>query len=232
MVADPLADLVRLRGVSSAVVAARDAVDAVLRDRGMRRVSPEQTAKALLAGARASASLTDDPDRWLPGSVRLGTELVQLSGLIRISPGQALARAHSLLAAGQLPHEMLGRIRSDPGVASRMRGVTSLLTSSTAAPAAVVAAVVHAEIATVAPFGVVDGLVARAVEHMVLVASGVDPHGVIVVSAGHAALRAAYEEALAGYATGGATAVRDWLLHCAAALTQSAELSPVVAPVG
>ena len=57
VVLDPLADLVRLEGVASAVAAATDAVDAVLRDRGLRRITDEQLSQALLAGATANATL-------------------------------------------------------------------------------------------------------------------------------------------------------------------------------
>ena len=42
VVLDPLADLARFEGVASAVAAATDAVDAVLRDRGLRKISDEQ----------------------------------------------------------------------------------------------------------------------------------------------------------------------------------------------
>jgi len=113
VVPDPLADLARLEGVPSAVAAARDAVDAVLRDRGMRVIPAEQSAGALLAGARASAALSPDPERWFAGAVRLSTELISLSGLIRVAPGQAIARAHALVARGVVPDEELGRVRAD-----------------------------------------------------------------------------------------------------------------------
>ena len=64
------------------------------------------------------------------------------------------------------------------------------------------AAIAHAEVAVVAPFGSADGLVARAVEHMVLIATGVDPLGVVAVEAGHAADPAGYVQALDAYADG------------------------------
>lgn len=223
---DPLADLARLEGVPSAVVAARDAVDAVLRDRGMRAISSEQSASALLAGARASAALTDEPDRWLPGSVRLSTQLLALSELIRTSPGQALARVHALVARGCVPDDDLGRIRPGEEVAARLLGVNVLLTGSTTASVIILAAVVHAELATVAPFGSADTIVARAAEHLVLVAGGVDPRAVIVPEAGHLALRPGYLAALAGYRDGSVAGVRGWLLHCCQALAYGAEVSP------
>ena len=49
--------LVSLEGVPSAFAATRDGIDALLRDRGLRRTSPEQTATSLLRGAHASAVL-------------------------------------------------------------------------------------------------------------------------------------------------------------------------------
>jgi hypothetical protein len=61
----------------------------------------------------------------------------------------------------------------------------------------------------------------------VLVASGLDPYGVIVVEAGHAADPARYRAGLAGYADGGVPGVSGWIIQCAAAVGRGAELSPV-----
>ncbi len=242
---DPLLDLARLEGVPSAVQSARDAVDAVLRDRGLRQTSTEQRAAARLASARATARLEDltdpgadvdpdpeaDPDagqeRWLPGSLRLYAELTELAGSIRTTPPQVFARAHALLARGVIPDAGLGRLRDDPGVAARISGLSALLTARSEAPVVVLAAVAHGELATVSPFGSGDGVLARAVEHLILIEAGVDPPAVLVPEAGHLAAGAGYRAALAGYANGSASGVRDWLLHCAAALTRGAEESPV-----
>ena len=151
------------------------------------------------------------PSGWPP-------RLSSLSGLIRAAPGQALARAHVLVASGEVAEDALGRLRAGPEVAARTRGLSDLLTTPTEAPALVLAAVVHAEIATIAPFGSGDGLIARAVERMVLMSAGVDPQGVLPVEAGHLRLAPGYERALRGYATGSVAGVRGWLLHCAAAV--------------
>ena len=53
----PLAALAALEGVGSAYAAARDGIDVVLRDRGLRRTTPETTGESLLRGAHASAVL-------------------------------------------------------------------------------------------------------------------------------------------------------------------------------
>lgn len=225
VVSDPLADLARLEGVPSAVAAALDSVDAVLRDRGLRVLSADAVADSLLLGARASARLSGEGERWLPGAVRLSAELLALSGTLRVAPAQALARAHLLVARGEVPDDELGRVRSDASVTERMAGVTALLTGDSAASSVVLGAVVHAELASVAPFGSADDLVARAAEHMVLVSGGVDPRAAIPVEAGHAAMATAYRSALDGYAEGSLSAVRGWLVHCATAISRGAELS-------
>ncbi|HET9874028.1 MAG TPA: oxidoreductase [Propionibacteriaceae bacterium] len=224
---DPVADLARLDGVPAAVAAARDAIDAVLRNRGPTRITAEQVTTALLDGARASAELSGERARWLPGTVRLSTELVALSSQIRVAPGQAMARAHLLLAHGAVPQVSLGRLRSDDAVSERMVALGRLLTSPTRASAVVLAAVVHAELATVAPFGTADELLARAVEHMVLIESGVDPRAVIVVEAGHLRSGRDYGRRLMAYRDGGVLGVRDWLVHCTRALAYGAEVSPL-----
>jgi len=113
VVLDPLADLARFEGVASAVAAATDAVDAVLRDRGLRKITDEQLSQALLAGATANAALTGNPDQWRVGALRLAAELTPLAALIRVAPGQAMARAHepdslaTQLGCIQFPVELL-----------------------------------------------------------------------------------------------------------------------------
>jgi hypothetical protein len=227
VVLDPLADLARFEGVPSAVAAATDAVDAVLRDRGLRRITDEELSQALLAGARANADLTDDPARWQIGALRLSAELASLAALIRVAPAQALARAHALVARGLVPDSDLGKIGSEPAMAARMNSLGELLTRKTSAPAIVVGAIAHAEVAIVAPFAGASGLIARAAEHLVLIAAGIDPCGVIVVEAGHAERGSSYGAGLDAYADGSVNGVKSWLLRCAAAVARGAELSPV-----
>ena len=117
--------------------------------------------------------------------------------------------------------------RTQPEIAGRINSLGELLTGHTSAPAIVVGAVAHAEIAVVAPFGEASGLIARSVEHLVLIAAGLDPYGVIVVEAGHAESGASYSRALEAYTDGSVEGVKDWLLHCAAAVGRGAQLSPV-----
>jgi hypothetical protein len=237
MTDDPLAGLMSLEGVPSAYASVRDGIDAMLRDRGLRRTSPETTADSLLRGAHASAvlegsasSLTEirdgTADEVARGSVRVSTELLGQVRVLDRSPGQALARIHALAAAGTLADGELGRPR-DAAAADRLRRVTSLLTTPTSAPALVVAAVVHADLVAAAPFGSHNGIVARAVERLVLVTRGVDEKSLMVPEAGHLALRPAYESNLVGYRDGGRAGVHSWLLYAAEAYAAGAEASPL-----
>ncbi|HEU5038397.1 MAG TPA: oxidoreductase [Nocardioides sp.] len=236
MSSDPLSRLASLEGVPSAYAASRDGIDVMLRDRGLRRTSPETTAESLLRGAHASAVLEGSAsslaevrdgagDEIATDAVRVSTELLALSPSLLRTPLQALARIHALAAAGQ-PEEQRGRPR-DGAAADRLRGVGELLTAPTSAPALLVAAVVHAELATAAPFASHNGIVARAAERLVLVARGVDEKSLVVPEAGHLALRAAYESNLRGYAGGGAAGVHAWLLYAAEAYAAGAEASPL-----
>ena len=109
---------------------------------------------------------------------------------------------HTLAAKGVADDADLGRPR-DADSAARLRDLAGTLVSPTTAPALVVAAVVHAELAAVAPFCSHNGLVARAAERLVLASRGVDAKSLMVPEAGHLAVRREYESNLRGYRDGG-----------------------------
>jgi hypothetical protein len=234
---DPLGRLSSLEGVPSAFAAARDGIDAVLRDRGLRRTSPETTAESLLRGAHASAVLEGSTsslasvregagDQIAVDAVRVSTALLGLAPTLTRSPLQALARLHTLAAAGSVDDARLGRPR-DAASAERLQGVARLLSGPANGPALLLAAVVHADLATAAPFPSHNGMVARAAERLVLVARGVDEKSLTVPEAAHLALRPAYESNLRGYRDGGASGVHAWLLYAAEAYAAGAEASPL-----
>ncbi|HET6938435.1 MAG TPA: oxidoreductase [Nocardioides sp.] len=234
---DPLAWLASLEGVPSAFAAARDGIDVVLRDRGLRRTSPEMTAESLLRGAHASAVLAGSAsslasvragsgDVIAADAVRVSTSLLGLAPTLARSPLQVLARLHTLAAAGSAAESELGRPR-DAASAERLRGVARLLSGPSAVPALLLAAVVHADLATTAPFASHNGIVARAAERLVLVARGVDEKSLTVPEAAHLALRPAYESNLRAYRDGGANGVHAWLLYAAEAYAAGAEASPL-----
>ncbi len=225
--------LVSLEGVPSAFAATRDGIDALLRDRGLRRTTPEQTAASLLRGAHASAVLEGSTstfeevaegagDGIAVDAVRVSTELLSLVPVLGRSPLQALARIHALASATSLPEERRGRPR-DGESAQRLRALADALLADTAAPALMVAALVHADLATAAPFPSHNGIVARAAERLVLVARGVDPASLTVPEAGHLAHRSAYESNLRGYASGEDSGIHSWLLYAPEAFASGAD---------
>ena len=234
---DPLARLAALEGVASATAATRDGIDALLRDRGLRRTTPDLTAESLLRGAHASAVLEgsqsslDDVrarggDAVAQAALRVSTELLGLLPVLTRTPLQAVARLHTLAAKGAVDGGDLGRPR-DAAAAARLHDLGDTLASRTEAPGLVVAAVAHAELATVAPFVSHNGIVARALERLLLAARGVDPTSLTVPEAGHLALRREYESNLRGYAEGGAAGLHAWLLYAAEAFAAGAEASPL-----
>lgn len=238
---DPLLDLLRLEGLPSALESARAATDAVLRDRGLRQIPDQDVARALVAGAEASTAMAsddpagpdDDPARdWGPGSLRVATRMLELAPLIASAPGQVLTRVHTLLARDLLAEDVLGRVRADPEVRARVLELTRLLHRPSTAPALLRAAVVHGEVATLRPFAAGNGLVARAVEHLVLIHHGVDPRAALVPQVGHRASGPGYRAALADYGSGSARGVGVWIRHCAAAVTVGAERSPIAGGSG
>jgi hypothetical protein len=231
---DGLGGVERLEGVASGFAATRDGIDTMLRDRGLRRTSPELTAESLLRGAHASAVLAgsastlDDVrsgagDAVAQSALRVSVELLGLVPVFARTPLQALARVHALAAHGVGPDET-GRPR-DADAARLLRDVVALLDDGR--PALLTAALMHAALATGAPFGSSDGLVARAVERLVLVSSGLDAKSLVVPEAGHLTLRPAYESNLRAYAEGGRGGLQAWLLYCTEAYAAGAEASPL-----
>ncbi len=234
---DPLAVLASLEGVGSAMTATRDGIDAMLRDRGLRRTTADLTGESLLRGAHASAVLegsgsslaearAGEGDELATAALRVSTELMSLLPVLDHSPLQVLARLHTIAAKGSVAAEDLGRPRADVD-GERLRGLGALLTSRTSAPGLVLAAVAHAEVRTLAPFVSHNGIVARALERLVLVARGVDPTSLTVPEEGHLSVRAEYESNLRAYASGGPNGVHAWLLYAAEAYAAGAERSPL-----
>ncbi|GEL18243.1 hypothetical protein [Pseudonocardia asaccharolytica] len=227
---DPLAPLVDLPGVADAVDRARGAVTAVHNHPVNRRGWPASAAEAGLRAARASAAIDGAPlapttdelvtDPVLAGAVRAADELNRLLDVWRGAPLQALARLHMLAAADLVPtdrySEELGRPRREPGGSTRLALLADLVTGGTSAPAPVLAAIVHGELLTLAPFTEANGVVARAAARLAAMAAGLDPRGLAVPEVGHLRQAAEYRAAATGFAVGTPDGLRSWLLHCCA----------------
>lgn len=170
--------------------------------------------------------------RAVGAALRATAEAGQLLDVWRQSPLRVLARLHLVVAGGDAPDETVGRPRlageavNEPDlglgqppaaedVAVRLDGLAQFVVAGSEAPALVVASVVHGELAALRPFGSYNGLVARAAERIVLVASGLDPKSICPAEAGHAELgREQYAMALAAYASGTPEGMAAWIGHC------------------
>ena len=230
---DPLAHLLELPGVREAADAARASIDRLLAHRLMRNRSAEVSTESALRGARASAALegvdvpladlragaVDDP--VVQGALRVSVSLGSMVDTWSRAPGQVLARMHVLAAADLADRVELGR--PAPHAGPRLTGLFSLVTGETTVPAVLVAALVHGELAALAPFGTADGVVARAAARLTGITRGLDPKAVSAPEVGFAELgREAYARALAGYATGGVDGLAGWLVHCCRATEHGA----------
>lgn len=238
---DVLARLADLPGVAEAVDRARGAVDGLRGHRVLRRQAERVSSESALRGARASAALegADVPldvlrrtvvasghlphveEPVVQGALRVAAEVGPLQRVWTKAPLQAVARLHTLAATGLVPDDDLGRPAA--AAAPRLAALGQLLTTPTTAPAVVVAAVVHAELATCGAFAVGAGPVARAASRLTLVTRGLDPTAVSVPEVGHVELgRDDYLAALSAYRAGGEAGVARWLVHCAEAVVLGA----------
>lgn len=230
---DPLAPLLDLPGVREAADAARAGIDRLLGHRVLRRESAGVSTESALRGARASAALegVDVPlgdlrsgavsDPVVQGALRVSAGLGAMVETWPKAPGQVLARLHVLAAADLVDRAALGR--PGPHAGPRLSGLFSLVTGTTTVPAVLVAALVHGELAALAPFGAADGVVARGAARLTGITRGLDPKAVSVPEVGFAELgRDAYSAAIAGYATGSEAGVAGWLVHCCRATEHGA----------
>ena len=226
---DPLAPLLDLPGVADALDAARQAVDRLLRHRVLRRQSAAVSSESALRGARASAALEgadvplaelragDISDPVAQGALRVSAGLGGLVPVWERAPLQAVARLHVLAAAGTVPDGQLGRPAAAQST-GRLTSLGRLLVEGRNTPGILLSAVVHGELATLAPFGSADGVVARAAARLTLITRGVDPKSVSVPEVGHLEYAADYRTALASYASGEPAGIASWLRHCGTAV--------------
>jgi hypothetical protein len=214
--------------VREAADGARTAIDRLLGHKVLRRESAGVSSESALRGARASAALEgvdvplaqvrtgDVSEPTLQGALRVSVALGSMVETWDRAPGQVLARMHVLAAADLVPAAELGRPSAQ--ASGRLAGVFGLITGATTAPAVLIAAVVHGELAAVEPFAAGSGVVARAAGRLTGIARGLDPKAVSVPEVGFAELGAdAYAAALTGYRSGTVEGLAGWLVHCARA---------------
>jgi hypothetical protein len=173
------------------------------------------------------------PDPVLAGALRVSEALeggaTSLVGVWQRAPLQAIARLHALAAADLADDDRLGRPRGDADVGRRMALLADIVTGGTQVPAPVLAAVVHGELLTLAPFGTADGVVARAVSRLVTIATGLDPHGLGVPEVYWMRHSGDYRAAARGFSSGTPDGLAAWLVLSARALHAGAREALAIA---
>jgi Fic family protein len=107
----------------------------------------------------------------------------------------------------------LGTLPSARVAAQRLSLLADVLTTSTQAPALLVAAIAHGEVAVLRPFAWGSGLIARACARLVMAGRGVDPSLFTIPERGILESgRPAYVKALRAYASGTPDGVRDFIV--------------------
>lgn len=196
-----------------------------------------------MSGARAWPDDADPGLRVVRGAVGVTAESERVVALVLTAPLQVLARLHVAAASCLVSGDRLGRPRTDtdrcdefidlgppppPSVVSlRLANLADLITTLSSGlgrpPAVVVSSIVHAEIVSIRPFAAGNGLVARAMERVLVQALGLDPTGVAVPEAGHVTGGGpAYLGALTAYGQGTAAGVGLWLQQAADAVVAGA----------
>lgn len=241
---DPLAPLLDLPGVAAAAEEAGEALAAVHRHpvnlRGWDKTSRESSwrggrSSAAMEGAAVELNREHDfDDPVTAGAIRVAQALDPDTldrevGVFRRAPMQSLARLHALAAADLVDDDAeLGRPRAEPHIAQRLDLLGQLITGATKAPAAVLAAVVHGELLTLAPFEKGNAVVARAASRLVTASTGLDPHLLGVPEVTWLRHLGEYRELSALFGTGDRQALADWiLLSCRALVAGAAEAASI-----
>ncbi|WP_170318906.1 oxidoreductase [Allorhizocola rhizosphaerae] len=224
---DPLAPLLNLTDIESAVKGARDAVDGAYRHPSLRREGGAAAAEIALRSAVASASLDFGGydlelvragavhDGGMQGALRLSEALPTLASKWESAPRQVLAKLHVLAGTGVVDSASLGR------PSAPLDQVCAYVVNRSGDPL-IRAAVVHGEMLALNPFPGVNGLVARAAARLTLVSSAFDPRGIIPVEEIHLEREPEYRGAALAFATGTTDGIRSWLKHYALAITLAA----------
>lgn len=195
----------------------------------------------VMRGARTTPESPDPVWRTMQAATQVTAAAEQVDARALASPMQVLARLHLAAGAPLLPPRQVGRPRladevcrewvelgeapAEAEMRERLSGIADLIRSARtgAAPTVVLAALIHAELIATRPFVAGNALVARSLERVILHQGGLDPTGVAVIEAGHAAGGGkAYQGAMTAYVHGGRAGVGLWLVHCAEAVVEAA----------
>ena len=233
---DPLSNLLTIPGVASECETTLKAIDELMWNRTVRRHKDSLItytrriagfATAALDGAQMPKDPTMEPEVSPMGSLSdqglLVTAEADLQRLaFRTEPLKVLARLHTFVSTDddrgrpRTTNDVndplrLGSVPPHEVLQERMSHLVDLVIESKAS-SILVAAIAHAELATLRPFTQGSYLVARASTRLILAARDVDNDGLVMSEYGAFLLgRPAYVKALTGYISGTREGVAMWV---------------------
>ena len=233
---DPLSNLLTIPGVASECETTLKAIDELMWNRTVRRHKDSLIpytrriagfATAALDGAQMPKDPTMEPEVSPMGSLSdqglLITAEADLQRLaFRTEPLKVLARLHTFVSTDddrgrpRTTNDVndplrLGSVPPHEVLQERMSQLVDLVIESKAS-SILVAAIAHAELATLRPFTQGSYLVARASTRLILAARDVDNDGLVMSEYGAFLLgRPAYVKALTGYISGTREGVAMWV---------------------
>ena len=251
---DPLSKLLTIPGVIADCDATLKAIDELMWNRTVRRHKDALIpytrriagyATAALDGAQMPKDPTMEPEVSPMGSLSdqglLITAEADLQRLaFKTEPLKVLARLHTFVSTQddrgrpRTTNEIsdplrLGSLPPHEVLQERLSQLVNLVNESKVS-SILVAAIVHAELATLRPFAQGSYLVARASTRLILAARDVDSDGLVMSEYGAFLLgRPAYVQALSGYASGTPQGVGAWVSWQGQAIQKGLEMAKELA---
>ena len=251
---DPLSNLLKIPGVTSECETTLKAIDELMWNRTVRRHKDSLIpytrriagfATAALDGAQMPKDPTMEPEVSPMGSLSdqglLVTAEADLQRLaFRTEPLQVLARLHTFVSTDddrgrpRTTNDVndplrLGNVPPHEVLQERMSQLVDLVIESKAS-SILVAAIAHAELATLRPFTQGSYLIARASTRLILAARDVDNDGLVMSEYGAFLLgRPAYVKALTGYISGTREGVSAWVTWQGEAIRRGTEMAKELA---
>ena len=251
---DPLSNLLTIPGIASECEVTLKAIDELMWNRTVRRHKDALIpytrriagfATAALDGAQMPKDPTMEPEVSPMGSLSdqglLVTAEADLQKLaFKSEPLKVLARLHTFVSTDEdrgrpRTHNKvndplrLGSLPPHEVLQDRLSQLAELVIESKA-PSILVAAIAHAELATLRPFAQGSYLVARASSRLILAARDVDNDGLVMSEYGAFLLgRPAYVKALTGYISGTREGMSAWIAWQGEAIRRGIEMAKELA---
>jgi hypothetical protein len=251
---DPLANLIAFEEIASSCDSALKAIDELLWNRTVRRHQDYLVpyarrisgyATAALDGTQMPSDPTMEPEVSPMGSLAEHGLLVTAEADLQVlafktEPMKVWARLHTLASSAadrgqpRISNEIvdplrLGSLPPHQVLQERLTQLADVIINSKSS-AILVAAIAHAELATLRPFTQGSYLVARASTRLVLAAREVDSDSIVMSEYGAQLLgRPAYVKALTAYMSGTREGIAAWVEWQSQAIRRSAEMAEKLA---